>query len=161
MIEKRQRDNYPAAFFILWMILFAQVFSCIIPVHFFQRDRSTGGVKKTVGGGTCRAEYAGLVIDDFIRKGQLDSVKLFYSCVNIYEVTEADHSAILASDFHNRTDKFHFLFQNIIGKTNLFQKIRTCFLEPADVVGMMNDIHLICFIILGFVLICFHKRFLS
>lgn len=112
-----------------------------------------------MSGGTCGAELTGFVVHNFVGESQFDAVEFFNRCVNIYEISKADHGPVFTGDLHNRTDKLHFMFQNIVGKTDLFQKVRTRFFKPADVIGVVNDIHLVGFIILGFMLIGFHKTY--
>ena len=63
-----------------------------------------------------------------------------------------NHAVILAGHRQHRADDLHCLHL-LIGESDLIHQIHPCLFHPFDIVGMMNDAHLIRLVILGMMLI--------
>ena len=82
----------------------------------------------------------------------LDSVILGNPRLNDNHIIKMNHAVILAGHRQHRADDLHRLHL-LIGESDLLHQIHARLFPPCDIVGMMNDAHLIRLVILGVMLI--------
>ena len=104
-------------------------------------------------GTLCRcAQLPGLFVCHPVFHIHLDSVILCDLRLDHHRVIKMNHTVVLAGHRQYRTDDLH-LFHLLITKPDLFHQIHPCLFHPFDIVGMMDNSHLVCLIILCVMLI--------
>src|SRR5699024_5721290 len=76
-------------------------------------------------------------------------------CVYYHSISKISHSFILAGHRKYWTDQPIFLHLSI-GKPTAVHKVHSGFLKPANIIGVVDNSHLVCLIILSLMFICHH-----
>src|SRR5699024_256498 len=86
--------------------------------------------------------------------GQLQfyTVILYNFCFYLNSISKMSHSLIFTGHRKHRTDQSIFFHLGIREAASL-NKVHPGLFAPPDVIGMMNDPHLICLVILSFMFI--------
>ena len=117
-------------------------------LDFLQRNRASSLVQEAMLAFSGRAQLAGRDIDDAIGKTQFDAVVRLDFRKDVDGIAIADHRLILGFDCQYRAD-YAVRFEFRVICTDLIKEVDAGFLEPTDVIRMVDDFHLICFIVLG------------
>jgi hypothetical protein len=120
----------------------------------FQGERAAFLVQETVLAFPGCAQFTGNGIQDAVAQRQFHAVIGFDARQNIDGITEADHGFVLRFHREHRAGDAQF-FHFCVIRTDLIKKVDARFFEPTDVIRMVDDFHLICFVILGQVYIGF------
>ena len=120
-----------------------------IGVIFFSTDRFEVIIGKAVAGVSLNAKLTGGRIDYFITDLKNSSVKLFDAGVDLELIAEAEWEFVGAIHRKNGHHQTHIL-DKLKGHTDLFEEIDTGLFEYPDIIGMVNDIHFIGFVVKNF-----------
>ena len=123
-----------------------------IRIRTFQRQQLPVLAHKTVAADSISAKLSCLGVCDRIMHRQFNPIKAFDEGPNFYRIIKMNHRMVFCLHLQNGTDDSH-IFNVLVRTADFFKKVNSCLLKPANIVGMMNNPHLVCFIILCFMCI--------
>ncbi len=121
----------------------------------FQGEQPALPVQEAVFTASCSPYLSRLLIQNLIGQFQRHTVILFDSRYDLHHIAEMHHGSIGTVYLQNRTDDPLPLHFRIV-HPDLIHIPDSCGFKPSDIVGMMNDAHLICLIVLRLMLVSLH-----
>jgi len=116
-------------------------------LDFLQRNGAARFVQEAMLAFAGRPQLAGCDIDDAVVQTQFDTVVRIDFGQDINGIPETDHRFVMRFDGKHWAVDAGFLQSGII-RADLVEEIHAGLLEPTDVIGVVDDLHLVRFVVL-------------